>query len=52
MSTHRLLIDVIHHRLVMSGFIFAAFAHGCRICLWEFAIVLKLENKSGEMQRL
>ena len=36
---------------------FAASAHGCRICLLEFAIVLKLkdnetENSSREMQRL
>ena len=36
---------------------FAASADGCRICLLEFAIVLKLkenktENSSGEMQRL
>ena len=36
--------------------LFAASAHGRRICLLEFAIVLKLkdnktENSSGEMQR-
>ena len=36
---------------------FAATAHGRRICLLKFAIVLKLkdnktENSSGEMQRL
>ena len=36
---------------------FAASVHGRRICLLEFAIVLKLkenktENSSGEMQRL
>ena len=36
---------------------FAAAAHGRRICLLEFAIVLKMkdnksENSSGEMQRL
>ena len=36
---------------------FAVFAHGRRICLLEFAIVLKMkdnksENSSGEMQRL
>ena len=37
--------------------LFAASARGHRICLLEFAIVLKLkdnktENSSGEMQRL
>jgi len=37
--------------------LFAASAHGRRICLLEFAIVLKLkdnktENSSGERQRL
>ena len=37
--------------------LFAAFAHGHRICLLEFAIVLKLkdnktDNSSVEMQRL
>jgi len=36
---------------------FAAYAHGRRICLLEFAIVLKVkdkktENSIGEMQRL
>ena len=36
---------------------FAVSAHGRRICLLEFAIVLKMkdnksENSSGEMQRL
>ena len=36
---------------------FAVSAHGCRICLLEFAIVLKMkdnktDNSSGEMQRL
>ena len=37
--------------------LFAASTHGHRICLLEFAIVLKLkdnktDNSSGEMQRL
>ena len=30
---------------------FAASAHGCHICLLEFAIVLKLKNSKRKFQR-